>query len=31
VQGIAVQGLLQAPERSIDDLANGFMGLLSDW
>jgi len=31
VQGIAVQGLLQAPERSIDELANGFMGLLSDW
>ncbi len=31
VQGIAVQGLLQAPERSIDELAKGFMGLLSDW
>jgi AcrR family transcriptional regulator len=31
VQGIAVQGLLQAPERSIDELATGFMGLLSDW
>ena len=31
VQGIAVQGLLQAPERSIDELAQGFMGLLSDW
>jgi len=31
VQGIAVQGLLQSPERSIDELANGFMGLLSDW
>ncbi|MGD8370379.1 MAG: TetR/AcrR family transcriptional regulator [Syntrophobacterales bacterium] len=31
VQGIAVQGLLQAPERSIDELAGGFVGLLSDW
>lgn len=31
VQGIAVQGLLQAPDRSIDQLADGFMGLLSDW
>lgn len=31
VQGIAVQGLLQAPERSIDELANGFMGLLAEW
>ena len=31
VQGIAVQGLLQAPERSIDELATGFMGLLADW
>ncbi|MGD8530041.1 MAG: TetR/AcrR family transcriptional regulator [Syntrophobacterales bacterium] len=31
VQGIAVQGLLQAPERSIDELASGFVGLLSDW
>jgi AcrR family transcriptional regulator len=31
VQGIAVQGLLQAPERSIDELATGFMGLLTEW
>jgi len=31
VQGIAVQGLLQAPERSIDELAQGFMGLLLEW
>jgi AcrR family transcriptional regulator len=31
VQGIAVQGLLQAPERSIDDLAEGFMALLLEW
>lgn len=31
VQGIAVQGLLQAPERSIDELAGGFVRLLSDW
>jgi AcrR family transcriptional regulator len=31
VQGIAVQGLLQAPERSIDDLAEGFMALLAEW
>ena len=31
VQGIAVQGLLQAPEQSIDQLAEGFMGLLAEW
>ncbi len=31
VQGIAVQGLLQAPERSIDELAKGFIGLLAEW
>ena len=31
VQGIAVQGLLQSPERSIDELATGFMGLLAEW
>ena len=31
VQGIAVQGLLQSPERSIDQLAKGFMGLLAEW
>jgi len=31
VQGIAVQGLLQSPERSIDELAKGFMGLLAEW
>jgi AcrR family transcriptional regulator len=31
VQGIAVQSLLQAPERSIDDLAEGFMALLAEW
>jgi len=31
VQGIAVQGLLQSPERSIDDLAKGFVGLLAEW
>ena len=31
VQGIAVQGLLQGPERSIDDLAEGFMALLAEW
>jgi AcrR family transcriptional regulator len=31
VQGIAVQGLLQAPERSIDQLAEGFMALLAEW
>jgi hypothetical protein len=31
VQGIAVQGLLRAPERSIDELAKGFMGLLAEW
>ena len=31
VQGIAVQGLLQAPERSIDELAEGFIGLLAEW
>ena len=31
VQGIAVQGLLQGPERSIDELAKGFIGLLAEW
>jgi AcrR family transcriptional regulator len=31
VQGIAVQGLLQAPERNIDELATGFVSLLADW
>ncbi|MEJ2430716.1 MAG: hypothetical protein P8075_17625 [Deltaproteobacteria bacterium] len=31
VQGIAVQGLLQAPELSIDELAQGFMALLAEW
>ena len=31
VQGIAVQGLLQAPERSIDELAKSFVGLLAEW
>ena len=31
VQGIAVQGLLQGPERSIDDLAEGFVALLAEW
>ena len=31
VQGIAVQGLLQAPERSIDDLAKGFVNMLAEW
>ena len=31
VQGIAVQGLLQGPDRSIDDLAEGFMALLAEW
>jgi len=31
VQGIAIQGILQTPERSIDDLAKGFMGLLAEW
>jgi AcrR family transcriptional regulator len=31
VQGIAVQGLLQAPEQSIDELAKGFMELLAEW
>jgi AcrR family transcriptional regulator len=31
VQGIAVQGLLQAPERSIDELAKGFVSLLAEW
>jgi AcrR family transcriptional regulator len=31
VQGIAIQGLLQTPERSIDELAKGFMGLLAEW
>ena len=31
VQGIAVQGLLQAPEQSIDQLAEAFIGLLAEW
>lgn len=31
VQGIAVQGLVQAPEQSIDELAKGFMELLAEW
>ena len=31
VQGIAVQGLLQTPERSIDELAEGFIELLAEW
>jgi AcrR family transcriptional regulator len=31
VQGIAVQGLLQAPERSIDELAKGFVSMLAEW
>ena len=31
VQGVAVQGLLQAPERSIDDLAEGFLNMLAEW
>lgn len=31
VQGIAVQGLLQAPERSIDELAKGFISMLAEW
>jgi AcrR family transcriptional regulator len=31
VQGIAVQGLLQAPERNIDELARGFVSLLAEW
>jgi AcrR family transcriptional regulator len=31
VQGIAVQGLLRAPERSIDELAEGFLSLLAEW
>ena len=31
VQGIAVQGLLQSPERSIDELAKGFVSLLAEW
>ena len=31
VQGVAVQGLLQAPERNIDELAKGFVNMLADW
>ena len=31
VQGIAVQGLLQSPERSIEELAKGFVSLLAEW
>ncbi len=31
VQGIAVQGLLQGPERSIDELAEGFVSMLAEW
>ena len=31
VQGVAVQGLLQAPERSIDELAEGFLNMLAEW
>ena len=31
VQGIAVQGLLQAPERNIDELAKGFVNMLAEW
>ncbi len=31
VQGVAVQGLLQAPERNIDELAKGFVNMLAEW
>ena len=31
VQGVAVQGLLQAPEPSIDELAKGFLNMLAEW
>ena len=31
VQGVAVQGLLQSPERSIDELAEGFLNMLAEW
>ncbi|MDR3553853.1 MAG: TetR/AcrR family transcriptional regulator [Syntrophobacteraceae bacterium] len=31
VQGIAVQGLLRDGERTIDELAGGFLSLLKNW
>ncbi len=31
VQGIAVQGLLQAPEWTIDELAAGFLSMMKSW
>ncbi|MBW1979643.1 MAG: TetR/AcrR family transcriptional regulator [Deltaproteobacteria bacterium] len=31
VQGIAIQGLLRAPEVSIEELAQAFLSMLADW
>lgn len=31
VQGIAVQGLLREGEQTIDELAEGLLGMMSDW